>query len=354
MQQIAHDNHFVPRFYLKQWSNDGIHIWSYRVLVSHEKVPEWSNLPIRGVAYQRDLYTYYVNGEEVDDFEKWLSTEFEEPAQESITKVLKDNSLSALDWKCLAMYLGAQDVRTPLNYLESAERWEKTLPKLLQETLEKSVNKLKKMKNRGESTQHPSTVDNQFFDKAINIQIHPSSGSDSELGYIGAEIVVGRALWLESQKLLLTNTAKALQEHKWSIVYPAKGYQWFTCDHPVVKLNYYGDGKYDLKGGWGNKGANILMPISPRHLLFTQIGDEFPDRFTLTVEQTRKFQGFIAERSFRWIFAHKPLKIISKLRPRYVNAEAYNQETEQWKKWHKEQGQAENKSDVSKVRKLNS
>ena len=81
MRQITHDNHFVPQLYLKQWSDDGIHIWAYRILVSHENVPEWDYRPISGVAYQRDLYTSYDNGQEVDDFEKWLETEFENPVQ---------------------------------------------------------------------------------------------------------------------------------------------------------------------------------------------------------------------------------------------------------------------------------
>lgn len=344
MQQITHDNHFVPQLYLKQWSDDGIHIWSYRILVSHEKVPEWINRPIRGVAFQPDLYTSFENGKEIDEFEKWLEEDFEKPVQESIKKVLKNNDLSALDWERLATFLGAQDVRTPLSYIDSMERWRKTLPKLMQDTMEKSVNKLEDMKSRGEKPHNPPITDNQFLKTTLTIQIQPPNESDTEHGYIRASINTGRALWIESQKLLLSKTITALQGHKWSIVHPAKGYQWFTCDHPVIKLNYYDNGNYDLKGGWGNKGTNIFMPISPRHLLFTQIGDEFADRFTLSAEQTRKFQGFIAERSFRWIFAHRPLEFISKLRPRHVNPVVYSQEKEQWENWHEQQSKKENKS----------
>ena len=343
MQQITHDNHYVPQLYLKQWSDDGIHVWSYRILVSHDNVPEWAYRPIRGIAYQRDLYTSVINGKEVDDFENWLEEEFEKPAQKSIRKILKDNQLSALDWEHLARYLGAQDVRTPLNYLESMERWEKILPGLMQESLEKSVRKIKRMKNSGETYQLKPKTNNQFFEKTFDIQILDGS-PDDESRYIQAEVVMGRALWIEQQKMLLTKTVKALQKHKWSVVRPARGYQWFTCDHPVIKLNYHGNGQYDIKGGWGNKGTNILMPISPRHLLFTKIGDEFPDRFRASTEMTRYFQGLIAERSFRWIFAHERLSIIPNLRPRHIDLEAFTQETEQWKKWHEQQSQAEKKS----------
>ena len=341
MQPITRNNHFVPQLYLKQWSDDGIHIWSYRILVSHEKVQEWTRLPISGVAYQRDLYTTSVNGDEVDEFEKWLEREFENPVQESLNKVLKDEVLTTLDWERLATFLGAQDVRTPLSYLEATERWRKTLPRLMEDTLEKSIKLLEQARISGEKPQLHSE-NNEFFNNAFDVQIHRASETNEKQGYIEVEVVAGRALWLESQKMLLTKTVEALKKNKWSIVHPAQGYQWFTCDHPVVKLNYYGNGKYDLKGGWGNKGTNIIMPLSPHHLLFTQIGDEFPERFTLPPKQTKQFQRFIAERAMRWIFAHKPLGIVSKLHPRHINAEAFSQEAEQWKRWHEEQSKSEN------------
>ena len=172
MQQITHDNHFVPQLYLKQWSDDGIHIWAYRILVSHENVPEWEYRPISGVAYQRDLYTSYDNGQEVDDFEKWLETEFENPVQGSITKVLKGNRLSAIDWEHLAKFLGAQDVRTPLSYLESMERWNKSLPKLLEKTLEESVHRVEHKQNLGKDNQS-SEKDNPLFKKTLKVEIHP-------------------------------------------------------------------------------------------------------------------------------------------------------------------------------------
>jgi hypothetical protein len=160
------------------------------------------------------------------------------------------------------------------------------------------------------------------------------------MALIRAEMIVGRDLWLESQRFLLSKTAKALLNHKWSIVEPAKGNEWFTCDHPVIRLNYYGDGTYDLKGGWGNQGANLIMPLSPRHLLFTEIGSESQDRFTFSDEMTAKIQGFIAERALRFIYALNPIKNISTIRPRVVDHALVRYEEEQWKKWHKEQSVA--------------
>jgi hypothetical protein len=39
-----------------------------------------------------------------------------------------------------------------------------------------------------------------------------------------------------------------------------------------IPLNYYARGRYDFKGGWGNKGTEILLPLSPHHLLYTRVG----------------------------------------------------------------------------------
>lgn len=340
MSHLIHDNHYVPQLYLKQWSNDGLQVWAYRILVSHDKVPEWRHRSISQVAYLRDLYTEIEDGEEVDEFEKWLESEFENPVQESLRKVLKDNPLSPLDWDRLASFLGAQDVRTPLNYLKSTERWKKTLPNLLQTTLEESVRKLEQKEDLDLVNSLSEDVP-RLFEDILEIEKVSSSESETRQGYIRAEITAGRKLWLQSQKLVLTKTINALKSHKWCIVRPARGYQWITSDHPVVKLNYYGKGNYDLKGGWGRKGGNIFMPISPRHLLFTQIGDDLPDRLTFSSDQTKQFQRLIAERALRWIFAHEPLKIISKFRPRRVDPEEFKHEAEQWKNWHEHQKRAE-------------
>lgn len=341
MSQITHDNHFVPQLYLKQWSIDDSKIWAYRTLVSHQKANKWALRSIRGVAFHRDLYTEVSNGQEVDDFERWMESEFETPAQEAIKKVVQEKELEQSDWSKLAWFLAAQDVRTPISYLESVERWNKTLPTLLQETLEDSVKKLEDLKKEGKAFEKVDPV-NSLFSKSMKVNV--IRNPDKKGGYIEAKVVVGRTLWIESQRFLLQRTAKALLKHKWGIAKPAIGFEWFTSDHPVVRLNYYEKGSYDLRGGWGKTKGNLIMPLSPNHLLFTQIGEDVPDYFVFSKEKTIEIQKFIAERAFRWIFAKSPLKIIEKHRPRVVDKQLYNSEEENLKSWHEQQVQAEKRS----------
>ena len=113
------DLRILSKHPLKQWSDDGYQIWTYRILVSHKKVPKWKLRSIRGVAYQRDLYTSIENGIEIDAFERWVEKNYERPAQEPIQKLVANKKLNSLDWERLAFFLGAQDVRTPTSYLES-------------------------------------------------------------------------------------------------------------------------------------------------------------------------------------------------------------------------------------------
>lgn len=345
MSQVTHDNHYVPQVYLRQWSMDKLQVWAYRILVSNDKVPEWSRRSISQVAYLRDLYTDIENGEEVDEFEKWLEAEFENPVQESIRKVLKDNPLSSLDWDRLVSFLGAQDVRTPLSYIESTERWKKVLPDLMQSKLEE-LNRKIEQKEIFEELPPSSEEVPGLFDNVLEIETVSSDESETGEAYIQAGITVGRKLWLQSQKHVLTNTIAALKNNKWCIVHPARGHQWFTSDHPVVRLNYYGKENYDFKGGWAKKGGEIFMPLSPRHLLYTHIGYNRPDRFSFTTEQTKLIQRFIAERALIWIFAYKPLSLVRKMRPRRVDPEAYVNQAEQWKNWHELQRSAEESKDV--------
>lgn len=340
MPQITHDNHYVPQLYLKYWSEDKSRIWAYRILVPHQNVKKWEHRAIRGVAYHRDLYTVIRNGQEVDDFEKWLEVDFETPVQEVINKVIKEKHLKNIDWVKLARFLAAQDVRTPTSYLEMVQRWESILPDALDKALEKGAKKLENIILKQEIVE-AENVSNNLLKNIINVQVKQNPNREEGGSIIEANIVAGRALWIENQKLLLRETSNVLLNHKWSIVKPAKGFEWFTSDHPVVRLNYYKEDSYDLKGGWGNTKGNIFMPLSPYHLLFTQVGSDLADQIILSPEKTREIQKIIAERSFRWIFAKQPISVVEKYRPRHIDSELFKTEEEQLRRWHFEQSSAE-------------
>src|SRR5512139_2993363 len=95
--QVTHDNHFVPQSYLKRWSVDEHRVWCYRILVPNTEMPEWESRSVRGIAFQRDLYTSLAGGQETDDFERWLEAEVETPAQEAIERAIHGDTLTPTD-----------------------------------------------------------------------------------------------------------------------------------------------------------------------------------------------------------------------------------------------------------------
>ncbi|AEF21715.1 DUF4238 domain-containing protein [Pseudomonas fulva] len=107
MHQLRKDNHYVPKLYLKQWSHEAL-IPTYRLLVPSEKAPLWKRQSLKGTAYHQHLYTYLVGQEETDEFERWLGSEFESPAEETIRRVVREERLEPEHWRRLVRFAGAK------------------------------------------------------------------------------------------------------------------------------------------------------------------------------------------------------------------------------------------------------
>lgn len=332
------DNHFVPHAYLKRWAASDKRIWSYRILVSHPDVEPWKRRSIRGVAYHAHLYTRLAAGRETDEIERWLDSEFEAPAEEALRKATSDERLTPDDWERLIRFVASQDVRTPARLLEHLARQSATLQGLLDGTLKHSVEKLQAAHDAGETISVIPSADSEYLPFRVTTEIAP----DADFGLLKGEIINGRALWLFNIRHLLTKTLKVLHQHRWTILSPPLGMKWFTSDDPVIRLNFERAGKYDFKGGWGSIGSEILLPLSPHHLLYTHIGKRPPRRGErMSSDQAFWVRRCIAEHAHRMIFAAEPEADVSSLRPRVVSAEILRHENEQWQKWHEEQTAAE-------------
>lgn len=261
MSNITHKNHYVPQSTLYRWSKNGTHVHAYRVLVSNSKVPEWQPRAISGIAFQPDLYTFFSGDEELDEFEHWIEKEFEPPGLEAIDRLISQRRLSPTDWKAIASFVAAQDVRTPLNYILSMQRWQQEVPKIIKDSIQKSVKTLEAARLEGIKLT-PSENKNEFSD-LFRVHVNPPSDPMSDEASIQAEVTLGRRFWIASMRHLLTGAAKTLCQHRWSVAQPHENNEWPITDHPVLRLNFYRPGHYDFRGGWGNAGSEIMMPVSP-------------------------------------------------------------------------------------------
>lgn len=335
---FTRSNHYVPRLYLKHFATADGTLQLYRVLVSRAQVPTWKRVHISGVGYQANLYTQLALGVESDEIERWLNRDFETPAEGALNKVTKDARLATSDWEILARFVAAQTVRTPAFLAENLPRWHQTVPGLMDKTLEDLREKLVAAKISGEKLTVTKAPNSEYFPLSVAQEPDPDTGMMN----VKATVLVGRSLWFYAMKHLLTSTLNAFQSHRWSIVHPADDLTWFTSDDPVVRLNYHSDVKYDFKGGWGSRETEIFLPLSPRHLLYTQVGHRPPPRGAVfSRPQTLVIRRIIAEHASRQIFASFDDVEIPKLRPRVVDGAIVQAEKKQWLRWHEEQTEAE-------------
>lgn len=332
-------NHYVPEHYLKQWAAGTSKIWTYRLLVPHGSVDLWKNHSLETIARRNHLYTRLRGGKESDELERWFCTDFESPASQVIDRIVARKHLSPEDWRTLARFVALQDVRTPARMTEVVNKASENLPDMLQDTLENVVEKIKSAKESDlPFFSHSGSVSDNF-PMAVRTEFEPGA----EDGAIVVETVAGRGYWLYAIEYLLTKTIKHLEGHRWTILRPPEGMKWLTSDNPVVKLNYYQDGTFDLKGGWGSAGSEIFLPLSPEYLLYTQIGSgrTFARGERLKASMALQVQNFIVRNAHRYIFSEQIDPLVLRIRPRTVSQEIVRLETQGWAEFHSEQTKVE-------------
>jgi len=332
------DNHYVPRLYLKNFANSLGLIATYRILLSHPRQHDWIFRSTKSLSWHSHLYTRIVSGVESDDTELWFKREFEDPAEISLRKVIADDRLQPVDWRNLTRFLAAQDVRTPARLMEIIKRAQRDAPKLLNDTLTRTVEAAEAARLRGESLRVNKTPNSDLFPVRVISEIDKETG----MGRLKAEMSVGRSYWLFAIQHALTSSVRVLLEQRWTILKPPAGITWFTSDDPVVKLNFKDSNHYDLKGGWGSKRTEIFLPLSPRHLLYTRVGERPPDRGTVVAaDQAVWFRRFMAQHAHRYIFAVSPQADVPAIRPRVEDAALVRHEQDEWLNWNETQKEAE-------------
>ncbi|MBC3233852.1 MULTISPECIES: DUF4238 domain-containing protein [Pseudomonas] len=335
MKQIHKDNHYVPKLYLKQWATAG-KIHTYRLLVPNEKLPLWKKHFLKGIAYQEHLYNYFAGGEQTDEIERWLDREFEAPAEEVISRVIRDERLSPCQWRTLIRFAMAQDVRTPARYREFVARQSQSLQQLFSETLERSVADLELAISEGRSLPQPPDIESESF--PMNLMVDRQADGS---GMLQAQTILGRRLWLWNVRRLLTDTIKKIPMEGWTILKPPPGLNWPTSDNPLVRLNFHGPDRYNFGGGWKVQNGDILLPLSPKHLLYTCVGNRPRLRGTRVDHQTAQFmRRIIIEHADRYVFSAEPSDE-HLVRSRVVCPERFMAEQNVWKDWDREQSAAE-------------
>jgi hypothetical protein len=110
----------------------------------------------------------------------------------------------------------------------------------------------------------------------------------------------------------------------------------------VLKVNFNSLTDFTFDGGWGSVGTDLLLPLGPHHLLFTQVGKPVPPRGTrMEKDKGMVVHRLIAEHAHRYVFADAEKPFVQEVRPRVVNGVELEREKTEWQRWHAEQSAAE-------------
>ena len=327
---ITRESHYVPQATLRRWSEDNVHVWAYRILAPTESIEPWQACAIRGLTKQRDLYTTFEGDHEGDDFEKFITREIEEPGQTAIEKVISRRKMKPKDWHAVAKFVAAQQMRTPLFFVEWVRRINEEIP----ETLESLLHELEQKSTvQLAADAHERGDEHNYLREKLRITIDPVPGSEG-LSLVQAQVSSSRTAWLRFMRRMLTERVSLFCQHRWRVMKLADDAEWPLTDNPVLALNYTRPGVYDFGAGWGRHNSNFIMPISPTLAVFTQVGSKVRGPWQASPEQTLELQGFAVERALRWIIARKPDSRIAVMRPRIIDAAAYKTEQDAWRSWN--------------------
>ena len=335
---LAQRNHYVPRTALKYWANEREQVQVYRTLVSHERVPSWRRHSLRGIAQHAHLYCEALaGGGESDEVERWLAEHVDDPASKVLEKVEGDRPLKPADWRTLQRFFAAASARTPASLLRSQKRWETETQDLLDQTLAQSVQRIEsgKVFPKPAAAELPEGCE---MPMRLRVQPKPESGG----GAVEAELLLGRKLWFFELRWVVERTSRHLARLKWTILRAPEGMRWLTSDDPAVCVGYNGPADFWFQAGWGRMGTDLFLPLTPQHLLYTQVGRPVPQRYsTMPVPQASTVQHLIVRHAHRHVFAVAPEEWVASARPRRVAPEAFAHEQREWREWHPRQSAAE-------------
>lgn len=313
---LKRDNHFVPKFYLNEWKNKNGKVFEYNKIAPSEKSRIWNEKSTTAVCYIRNFYVQKINGVETDYLERIFDKNYEDLAEMALKKAINGERLTPNDWEKIINLIASQIFRTPSYYIKIMQILEKTF----EETMSSIPNYIDKHYNKNKLK--IDNNDEPILDIDFNIKIEDMNIAKENKKYFRVSLDINKDLYLSCLSAMLENYVQILQKHKWNVVKLDDNVIIPTSDNPVILLNYYKDNTYDLKGGIDNNGGEIIFPISPNKIIYTQIGKRtMLNKFDF--KTSFKIKKLILENARNTIISSFKDSEIEKMQPRVVDLEKY-------------------------------
>lgn len=323
---LKRNNHFLSRMYLDAWKNKNGKVNVAELLVPDERVPFWQEKYVSSICKYDSMFVRLKNNVEVDDIEDWFNIKYETPAKSALEHAINDERISIDEWHCLIDFLACHIVRSPAFIIKILDLAKKDCVPIFEEKCEEisSISTdefIKKVNNQKAD----------FTNDLFPIKITDAGKCDDNNELFKIETIFGKQFYLWIMMYMLKNTCKILHNHKWGIITVDDKVTLPTSDDPVICLNYNNHNEYDFGGGWGKKNCNILFPISPKKILYTQVGVKVKPRWNADYKTSIMLKKMIVEHSFRKVISNFEDDEIKSLKLRFVNDLEFERELQMWK-----------------------
>lgn len=239
--------------------------------------------------------------------------------------MIESQHLVKKDWHRLIKFLACLAVRTPASYLKHQQ----LIKGAFDNTFGKPYTGNSAFKQKTIEDPSPSKFSTliQDLDKLVKVEV------DTKNKQIISSLQIGQDSWVAVIKHILVHTYKVLLGHKWSIVSIDDDILLPTSDNPVIFLNFTSYKNYDLNSGWGLKNGNIILPLTPNKIIFTEIGSSIKSRSQFNSEKSQFVKKIILENSYRYVFSKYKVKNMYRDCPIEVNPKKYKAEKNAWSTW---------------------
>jgi hypothetical protein len=303
------DTHYVPQLYLKGWTSRSTRqersLWDYRIVVPSDSYKRPQPRAIRSAAMVYNLYSR--------EYEQWFKEEIEDPAAPALAAVRAGLDPTDLQMEALVRFAMAQEVRTVKSFMGFREYAQAELPPLMEQMLEEI---------RIGASGIPTEADVEASPSFFRIEVEHVANDQVDLA---VEVDIGLPLWLYEAQRVVRTWSDVVLRHNWQVLRAPTGLECPTSDHPMLRLLATSEQSIRMRAGWLIPGVELILPLSPEHLLFAQVGRPARDP-RLTPRQMFFIRKVLCAEAHRSIFTREPCRQINWLLPRVTDPELFHRE----------------------------
>ena len=300
-QNLPARNHYIPQFYLKGFSNDGINIYRLDKATTEIKL-----LPIPSVGYEKNIYTYRTINHTNDTLEK-LFSQIEGQAATYIDKLRANLELSEQEKADLSIFLSFQMLRTPASQNKvlgvETELREQFIRMTMEMTPPERIQEF--FKSRGE---------NMTVEQAKDIIDFGANKKRSKI-----EFDFPQEYWIKGMLKMAMELCPIFQICDWEIRHSIKKNGFITSDHPFLLVAgekphpFYGVGLLTPK-------SKKIIPLASDICLVAHDPNEKPNIVHTEADKNfyRKINKYTLANAERYVFS-SDLGKIEKLRKENKN-----------------------------------